>query len=239
MIIQAKPNQTKTESVLKYSFPRKPMFAFTLVELLVVIAIIALLLSILMPSLNKARESARKVKCLAGLRQIGLVFPLYAMDNRNFIPPYEISAASDFSGRNTGYSPSIFINYMGSTCRKVFICPSDRKPWVSSTNAAAAEAWGKRSYGVSYVGYPSTLTVLAPPWTQPTKFSDIVIPANSMLMADGKGPILDQLNFLVGSRHRSVSNNVLYYDLHCGNRKFSEVDSIWIDKDHFWKGNFK
>ncbi|MHC4148718.1 MAG: type II secretion system protein, partial [Planctomycetota bacterium] len=61
---------------------------FTLIELLVVIAIIALLLSILLPSLSKARKQAKAVECQARLRQWGDIFSMYLGDNDGYFPVY-------------------------------------------------------------------------------------------------------------------------------------------------------
>ena len=60
--------------------------AFTLVELLVVIGIIAILIAILLPTLNKARQAAAETKCISNIRQICLGFTMYCDANDGFLP---------------------------------------------------------------------------------------------------------------------------------------------------------
>jgi len=67
-----------------------PRTAFTLVELLVVIGIIALLISILLPSLTRAREQAQTIKCLSNLRQIGLAMTQYTNDTKGYVIPCDL-----------------------------------------------------------------------------------------------------------------------------------------------------
>lgn len=81
-------------------FERKAS-AFTLIELLVVISIIALLISILLPALRNARESAKAAACLSNLKQVGLGAAMYAADNDSVM--YE--AYTQYAG-GSGMSPN-------------------------------------------------------------------------------------------------------------------------------------
>ncbi|MBS1371348.1 MAG: type II secretion system protein [Lentisphaeria bacterium] len=74
--------------------------SFTLIELLVVIAIITILASMLLPALNRARESARKTNCLSQLKQLGFVTQTYAENNRDMIP-----TAREWNGKTMPSNP--------------------------------------------------------------------------------------------------------------------------------------
>ena len=68
---------------------------FTLIELLVVIAIIALLVSLLMPSLKQAKELGRAAMCMANVRMVGVAMPLYMADSSDHLPNYVEQVPSD------------------------------------------------------------------------------------------------------------------------------------------------
>ncbi|MGB7158673.1 MAG: prepilin-type N-terminal cleavage/methylation domain-containing protein [Tepidisphaeraceae bacterium] len=79
----------RTQNIRAHHFarsPRRRAAGFTLVELLVVIGIIALLIAILLPALQRAREQANVVACLANLQQLGVAIDIYAIQNRHVMP---------------------------------------------------------------------------------------------------------------------------------------------------------
>lgn len=123
--------------------------AFTLAELLVVIAIIGVLVALLLPSIQAARESARKTRCANNLKQIGIGMHAYLLNHKTFPPGYTSRVQADHDDGGPGWSWGAMImpyieetalhdqiNYAASlrsaeaapivlTSVPLFICPSD------------------------------------------------------------------------------------------------------------------
>ncbi|MDB5327591.1 MAG: hypothetical protein JWM57_3160, partial [Phycisphaerales bacterium] len=135
-------------------YPSRRASAFTLVELLVVIGIIALLISILLPSLNSARQAANKVKCLSNLRSIGQAIGIYTGTSKGTLPygywngtsktgigptPAETDRATDWAILITstlGKGGDSYTNQNGSDKSKIqgmFTCPTAKIGLATTT----------------------------------------------------------------------------------------------------------
>ncbi|QOV90941.1 type II secretion system protein [Humisphaera borealis] len=101
-----------------YSRARRTPRGFTLVELLVVIGIIALLISILLPSLGRAREAAKSVVCKSQLKQLHFAWQLYQTDNRGKFFDYPLGGAPG----TRHWMPYLIPQTSNTT--QIFLCPS-------------------------------------------------------------------------------------------------------------------
>ncbi|HYO09612.1 MAG TPA: type II secretion system protein, partial [Tepidisphaeraceae bacterium] len=129
---------------------------FTLVELLVVIGILAGLIGILLPTLGRARESARAVACASNARQVALAIRLFAQEHRGYMPAvsdkqwaYQNDPTRSIWVYRSGTNPPVLLDWASSllpylgvrgvewfpnapqNASKVFLCPSDPSQEIS------------------------------------------------------------------------------------------------------------
>jgi prepilin-type N-terminal cleavage/methylation domain-containing protein/prepilin-type processing-associated H-X9-DG protein len=113
---------------------------FTLVELLVVIGIIAVLMSILLPALNRAKEAAKSVTCASNLKQLGAALAMYVNDNADYTPRFRYDSQANAPGPYYEWSKAIenyvaaklsMVNHQNAGLIEeqkltVYFCPSAR-----------------------------------------------------------------------------------------------------------------
>jgi prepilin-type N-terminal cleavage/methylation domain-containing protein/prepilin-type processing-associated H-X9-DG protein len=198
----------------------KSIKAFTLIELLVVISIIALLLSILMPSLNKAREQARRIICINNTKTIGTADLIYSQESKD----YHVPALNGLSPKNPlWFQNDLFVNimnmkgrrnkeqeqgYVAQTLPKEYKCASDKrdtsKGLFMQANVASGTSYGMNEMGIMpmpgkgwyyYIGNkPGACHAL--------KTSEVTSPAAKFFMLDAQW-------FVV---YRDAANYLLYWD---------------------------
>ena len=149
---------------------RKHNYAFTLIELLVVVAIVAILASILLPALAKAKAQAHRIRCVANVSQLSQTFFLYAADYSDqfvpngggdmFIPKWVQGSFSDYHPDATNVqliiAPeySLFSPYLKD--RNIYKCPADQVAGTGVTNLgfSARSRARVRSYAMNgHVGF--------------------------------------------------------------------------------------
>jgi len=226
---------------------------FTLIELLVVIAIIAILASLLLPALSRAKLKAQGTSCMNNLRQMMLGWRLYADENndlllasRNVGAPRVLwcSGNLDFSGAQANWNPQIDIAksplmpFIGKNNFQIWKCPADP---TRVLNAAGQSVPRVRSNSMSQVFDDG-------PWLPPSlfrvysKLSTITVPSKTWVLVDEHPDSINDAAFAVQMALPSVPSTmgdvrIIDYpgSFHGGSCGFSFADGH--SEIHRWRGN--
>jgi len=230
---------------------------FTLVELLVVIGVIALLIAILLPTLNKARSSSRQLKCLSNLRQIGLVDQMYQNEYKGLHLPAYYGWSPSGNGWPANTPPKIPASgprrwwFQTSTLLTALtavrpssgrypqniVCPDAP---LSALRANKNGYTLHNSYGMNYSQLPGMNLALAPDYFNVWKSNQVIASAEIIYFIDstsegvsiGGTPngTLKYFNPYYGERHEppDKSNIVAYRHNRGANVLFFDGHGQWI-----------
>jgi prepilin-type processing-associated H-X9-DG protein/prepilin-type N-terminal cleavage/methylation domain-containing protein len=202
---------------------------FTLIELLLVIAVIAILASLLLPALKRAKDQASRIKCSGNQKQITVANNMYIDDNNGRFPKY---CTVWFTYLIPYIAPECKSEYEYRISHKekmLFHCP----------NATTEDSWTGNSYYYSY-GRNEHMSSDEPLVSYPTwfvqKITRVSYPSNAMTLLDAAFPNIYDPTKNLSFRH-STGINICFVDGHCDYSKYSYViDNYPKTNNKFWYG---
>ena len=222
--------------------------AFTLIELLVVISIIALLISILLPALQQAREAARTLSCAAGLKQVQLGLLMYTQDNGGSLP-YSYT----FEGSDIAWGALIAAKGQYIPSADIFWCASHDPSFKAS---GSLDGWysylmeNPYNSGWAYTGYSAGRYSVMPTdndtsGRRPANLNDSRIPTSQLITlteaywGDQTPPECGWYYFVSGASllfTHGDSLNTSYLDGHVETLKADTVG--WDARNGIWDADF-
>ena len=190
---------------------------FTLIELLVVIAIIAILASMLLPALNKARETAKSGSCLSNQKQIGQSVAFYGADNNDFLIPCADPAEGWlgwlYHSATLNSIPMPKYGWLEASKMALYHCPTGYENFLSSENQTCSASGDKWRIQTNYTyareaGYQGWGKSQNNKEWDLKKIGRVISPSKALLFMDGNGTKTADGTFATGDAANLVSFNM-------------------------------